>query len=414
MQRLHEPVQTSRSAGKPTSETRGWEVGIGGAEDRGMKNLTVTAENYPMVRRLDRNDDGTIEPQEAEKALLKAGPSNVIKEINGLSAEDREVLHSLQSKESVRIDFGDHVISDKESWNAVRDELYAKQANEPARLGTVGQGRPGAIRNDDCGPTGGLFMHDLRLARTGNEVPQRTHAETDALIDRIWGKGGTNGPQMKNVMNKHFYRAGNDQYEFTSERVPEGGLKASLEKGLASDPGGVLVPIISTYNESSRTGTPHWIVVTDMKDDKVAFYDPGGMDGANHLSETTVSDLEGWLSSSPGLLGHQVVYGKKLEPHQRRGELEKGQRIGELEVLGFNEDLHVKSTRGVFDTKEAAVSHAQAISWDDDQDAIVRAEGAQFAVYGITEIAPREGGFGSANEVVDLDPAVTDVLRGPR
>jgi hypothetical protein len=381
-----------------------------------MSEIRVTSQNAELLNRLDRNDDGVIEVPEAREAGARAGTQRIAHEAQTLTSHDRQQVRQLFTAqvEPIQLTFGDHgthvgTAEGQTNWQQVRTDLTLQQASQAAPLGTVGQERPGSMDNLDCGPTSALYMHDRRIQQATDHAPSRTHAQADALISLMSRSDGTTGPQMAGIMNDHHRHAGSEYYEFASHQFEPSDLFNTLMTGLAADPGGVMVPIISTYNADQTSGTRHWIVVTGFDGENVQYYDPAGPDGARHEGTMSFQRLQGSLEAHPPFGDRTVVYGTHRPAAQVAGELAMGTRVGELEVALSNRDIQVSSTHGVYGSQDEADQAAQQVAQATGEDAVVRREGNGFAVYGVTEIRQLFGGIGSDNTLTAMDRRLTAV-----
>jgi hypothetical protein len=393
------PTTTPTSPGAPPTET-----------------IDVTNRNYELMRRFDRNEDGILERGELNEAVRRAGQTRIMNEGQELTTRERQQLVAVSQRGvRVRLQYrgsngarGIGIGSGQMRWNDVRSRLYADASGDTASVGRVGQGRVRNTTNLDCGPTCALFMHDRREAAAGR-APTRTHAQADAMIRSMAMSGGTTAPQMAGILNDNFRHSGGRFYTYGQHTVSSATLPAELARGLAADPGGVMVPVVSTFNATSQSGTRHWFVVTDVQGDRVSYYDPAGPDGAQHMRTMSLRELQGMLPRSNAISPNQIVYGTSVAESSLSGALRAGTRIGELEVAGSNPDLHTISTHGVFGQRSDAQAAAQRVAAATGKDAIVRREGNAFAVYGITEIRSQFGGYWSDNTLADLDANITDV-----
>lgn len=375
--------------------------------------MRVEARNYELLRRLDRNRDGTIEASEAREAMVKGGRTRILNEGRELRPTDRRMLVEdvIRDGGAVSLEYGDSGRKvgggDGEiDWDAIREDIYQEAADDIAAPERVGQGRDGDVSNNDCGPSSALYMHHRRM---GSDAPSRTHAEMDALIEAMSQSGGTTPPQMVGIMNENFRHAGGRYYTHEGHEVSPDNLATRIIEGLASDPGGVMVPIISTFNEADMSGTRHWITVTGFDGENVEYYDPGGPDGANNLRVMPFEELRASLPQNNAISPNEVVYGTSIPESDVVGELATGDRIGELEVRFGNRGLHVTSGHGVYGDRAEAQRVAQSVADDLGEDAIVRREGNGYAVYGVDEIRAKFGGLWSENTLSDLDSDLTDV-----
>lgn len=381
-----------------------------------MEDIRVTSQNYELLRRLDSNQDGVIEVKEANAAADRAGAQKLNHEAQGLDPHDLSLIKAMATKkgQAVALTFGEArtrigSTDGQTPWQQVQQTLNADAAAKPAPLGTVGQERPGALSNNDCGPTSALFMHDLRLQRATGQAPARTHAQADALIARMSKVSGTTAPQMAGIMNDHFRHAGGEFYTFAAHPFTPVDLMRTLMTGLSADPGGVMVPIISTYDATQTAGTRHWIVVTGFAGRDVTFYDPAGPDGAQHQGRMAYDDLVNSLEADPPFGDRAVVYGTHRPAADVPGDLKTGAKVAELDVRLLNRDITVTSQHGVYGTQADADAAAQRVAKDTGEDAVVRREPNGFAVYGVTEIRTQYGGLWSANALTDIDRRVTAV-----
>lgn len=376
--------------------------------------LAVNEGNFEFMRRLDRNGDGVLESGEVRTQMTRAGVTRIRNETAGMSQADRDRLSALYqgTGNPISLTYGGAPVGAgdaQRSWRAVEGGLARGSASRAAPLGTVGQSRPTSLDNNDCGPASGLYMNDRRVRAATGSAPGRTHAEADRLIRDMSAHSGTTAPQMAGVMNDHFRHAGGRYYTHAAHEVDSTNLASTLTTGLASDPGGVMVPIISTANEADTTGTRHWIVVTGMEGSNVRYYDPAGPDGAQHERTMPLSELRDSLPAPNAISPNQVVYGTSVPESSVAGALPAGRRIGELEVRMSNRDLNVSSSHGVYGSRADAQAEAQRVAAARGEDAVVRREGDGYAVYGISEIRSQFGGLWSDNTLTDMDPALTDV-----
>lgn len=377
-------------------------------------SITITPQNYELMRRLDDNKDGVLQHTESAARMNRAGLTRLGNEASGLSATERAQMAALyqNSEHAVSLTYNGANVgagTNQTAWAVVQRGIADDSASDAAPLGSVGQSRPRNLSNSGCGPAGALYMNDRRVRSATGNAPPRTHAEADRMIRAMSISGGTTAPQMRGIMDRNLSHAGGRHYTHETHDVTADNLSSTLQNGLISDPGGVMVPIVSTYNEADTTGTLHWIVVTGVDGDNVNYYDPGGPDGANHENTMPLSELRGSLPRPNGLMPNQVVYGRSVAESSVAGRLPTGRRVGELEVSFSNRDLDVSSTHGVYGNQADAQREAQRVATATGEDAVVRQEGNAYAVYGITEIRNQFGGLWSDNALSDLDSNLTDV-----
>ncbi|MCB9652348.1 MAG: hypothetical protein H6730_37940 [Deltaproteobacteria bacterium] len=402
--------QDARAGGGGGTAT---EIGTTGRGEL-TRSIDVSERNFEFLNRLDANGDGVLERGEVRDRMHRAGVTRIRNESADFTpAESRMLTELYQGTGSpISLTYGSQRVGagdGQASWRTVESGIARHSASETAPLGSVGQSRPTSLDNSDCGPASGLYMNDRRIrAATGHE-PTRTHAEADALIRDMSASGGTTAPQMAGIMNDHFRHAGGRYYTHEPHTVDETNLASTLYTGLASDPGGVMVPTISTANEGDTTGTRHWLVVTGFDGENVTYYDPGGPDGARHERTMPYSELRDSLPAPNAISPNQVVYGTSVPESSAVGALPTGRRIGELEVRFSNRDLNVTSTHGIYGSRADAQAAAQAAAAASGEDAVVRREGDGYAVYGVTEIRSQFGGLWSDNTLADLDRDLTDV-----
>lgn len=378
------------------------------------QSIAVNERNMEFMSRLDRNGDGVLQHGEVRTQLHRAGTTRIRNESAGMSQDDRNRLTQLYrgtgNPISLTYDGGQIGAGEgQSSWQAVERGLARGSASQNAPLGTVGQSRPSNLDNNNCGPASGLYMNDRRVRAATGTAPRRTHAQADRMIRTMAGSSGTTAPQMAGVMNDNFRHAGGRYYTHDVHEVNRDNLSGTLMTGLASDPGGVMVPIISTANEADTSGTRHWIVVTGYDGTNVQYYDPGGPDGAAHERSMPIEELRDALPAPNAISPNQVVYGSSVPESSVAGALPVGRRIGELEVRFLNRDLNVSSTHGVYGSRADAQRAARSAAAATGEDAVVRREGDAYAVYGVTEIRDQFGGLWSDNTLADLDSGLTDV-----
>ncbi len=403
-----------RGGEPPTAPTSDAPTGPGAPP---TETIDVTSRNYEVMRRLDRNADGILEQAEVNEASLRGGMTRVRNEGQELTARERQQIIGVSQRNArVRLQYREGgnartigIGSDRMAWGDVRDRLYADAASDTAAVGRVGQGRVGDTTNLDCGPTAALFMHDRREAAAGR-APTRTHAEADAMIERMSRDGGTTAPEMTGILNDNFRHSGGRYFTYDQHTVTSDSLPGEIAAGLAADPaGGVMVPVISTFNEADTAGTRHWFVVTGIEGDRVDYYDPAGPDGAQHMRTMSMAELQASLPADDPMWPNQVVYGRSVAESSLSGALATGTKIGELSTMPWNADLETTSTHGVYGDRGDAQAAAQAAAAATGEDAIVRREGDAYAVYGITELRNQFGGYGSSNTLTNLDADITDV-----
>lgn len=379
--------------------------------------IDVTNRNYEVMRRLDLNDDGVLERGEVTQAFQRAGQTRFRNETQDLTvAERRQIATLIEHGAPISLRYrgtsGGRPIgigADQMRWNDVRAHLYADAAGDLAPAGRIGQGRVRNLNNNDCGPTNALYIHHRHEIAAGRG-PTVTHAQADAQIRRMSRRSGTTAPEMAGILNDNFRHSGGRYYTYAQHTVTRASLPSDLARGLSADPtGGVMVPVISTYNEADRRGTRHWLVVTGIEGDNVHYYDPAGPDGAQHERTMPMAELQRMLPRPNRIHPNQIVYGTSVSESAARGALPVGRRIGELEVAGSNPELTVSSRRGLYGRRTDAQAAARRAAAASGEDAIVRREGDGYAVYGISELRDRFGGYWSANTLTDLDSAITDV-----
>ncbi len=397
----------------PTATTATTDIGTTGRSTV-TNSIRVTAQNYELMRRLDGDRNGVLTHDEARPRMDRAGLTRLRNETTGLSRSERQQMTALyqNSEHAVSLTYGGADVgtgTNQTAWATVQRGVANDSASDIAPLGTVGQSRPRNLRNNDCGPTSALYMSDRRTHAATGTAPQRTHAQADRMIRAMSMSDGTTAPQMAGIMDRNLRHAGGRRYTHQAREVNAANLSSTLREGLASDPGGVMMPIISTYNENDESGFRHWIVVTGIEGNNVNYYDPGGPDGANHENTMPLSELRSIIPRPNGLMPNQVVYGTGVAESSVAGRLATGRRIGELEVSFSNRDLNVSSSHGVYGNQADAQQEAQRVAAATGEDAVVRQEGGAYAVYGITEIRDQFGGLWSDNSLSDLDSNLTDV-----
>lgn len=379
--------------------------------------MQVTAKNFELLRRLDSNGDGQITHGEAQKAATLAGLTRLKNEAAELSPADRVTVVQLITQpktDDAQLVFGDQrqrlgKTEGTVTWSAAQADLTRQSGSQPAPLGTVGQERVGSQVNNDCGPAGALYMNDRRIERATGRAPERTQATADAMIKQLSSAAGTTASEMAGKMTAHFPHAGGQRYTFAAHDFTSADLLMSLLKGLGSDPGGVMVPIISSSNASDQNGTRHWLVITGIEGENVHYYDPAGPDGANHLQTMPIGELHGSLEA-PTFGPLQMVYGQGVAESSVVGDLKAGSLVGQVDVRLMNRDLKVIASHGVYGDKAVADKTAETLAGAPGKDALVRREGNGFAVYAINEVRDQFGGLWSHNSLTQMDKRVKSVF----
>lgn len=377
-----------------------------------MSDLSVSRQNYDVLRRLDEDHDGSITAAEAKHAIEHAGIKSELQgQLAALAPEDRAAVEKLVKQDGapVQLSFEGKAMGTGRSWSFVERRLQETAATLPSTPATRGQGRMNNLEGDDenydCGQTVGQFLHTRRLEANGQTVPAMTHAEADAVIAQdTKGAEGTSSSAMQGILQKRYATAGSAHYTFHRDMFTNADqMEAALRRGLATDPAGVMVPINYKRTDTSDPG-PHWIAVTSIEPNgTVHYFDPGGIDGANHERTMSLSDLRAHAIYDLPQIG--VVYGSKDSPSQP-AHLAKGAKLAELEVRLSNRDITVTDYVGSFPSQAIAEEQAKIIAARDSMDAVVVKEGDRYTVYGTTEIRKQFGGLWSDNTLTNVNSNV--------
>lgn len=381
-----------------------------------MSDLSVSRQNYDLLRRLDEDRDGTITSAEATHAIEHAGIKSELQgQLAALSPEDRTAIDAVAAHpdQALKLTFEGQRMGAGRNWSFVERRLQETAATMPSTPATRGQGRVDRLEGDDdnydCGQTVGQFLHARRLEANGQAVPTMTHAEADALVARdSQGSEGTSASGMQAILQKRYPAAGSAHYTFQRDMFTNADqMEAALRRGLATDPAGVMVPINYKRTDTSDPG-PHWIAVTSISPNgTVHYFDPGGIDGADHMRTMSLQDLRGHAIYDLPQIG--VVYGAKDAPSQP-AHLGKGAKLAELEVRFSNRDITVSDYVGSFPSQAIAEQQAKIIAGRDSMDAMVVKEGDRFAVYGTTEIRKQFGGLWSDNTLTGVSANVVSAF----